>query len=364
MPSLHELLKAAVRRRASDLHLTPGRKPVYRIDGRLQVDEESDSLATEDMASIIRGALPAHLLASFETNHETDFSLNEEDAGRFRVNAFLSRNGPALAIRHVKDTIPDFDELHLPPVLKDLSGTAQGIVLVCGTTGSGKSTTLAAMIQHMNRTRKLRILTIEDPVEYLFQDDQSVISQREIGLDTRSFHQALKYVLRQDPDVIMIGEMRDADSFSAALSAAETGHLVLSTLHTATASQSIARILDFFGAEERTQMRLALADNLRAVIAQRLIPSTRGGVRPAVEIMLGTPAVRKQIHEGELDRLVLAIEAGRADGMQSFNQAIYDLIREGVITEQNGLGYASNPQALGMMLKGIRQDTTSRILTQ
>ena len=234
---------------------------------------------------------------------------------------------------------------------------------MCGTTGSGKSTTLAAMIQYINTNLNRRIITIEDPIEYVFDDKQSIVSQREVGLDTPSFRSALTNVMRQDPDVILIGEMRDSESFMAALAAAETGHLVFSTLHTGNASQSVNRILDFFPSSEREQIRKSLAATIRAVVCQRLIPAIQGGVVPAVEILVNTGTVRKLIEKNQLETLQAAIETGEDDGMQTFGQHIYHLIKDGVISEEDGMLRTDNPEALKMNLKGIFLSDSRRILS-
>ena len=233
---------------------------------------------------------------------------------------------------------------------------------MAGTTGSGKSTTLAAIIGDINQTQRCRIITVEDPVEYLFHDDQSVITQREVGLDTLSFQNALKHLMRQDPDVILIGEMRDRTSIRTALLAAETGHLVLSTIHAGSADLAIPRMLDVFPPEEQDQIRLGLAGNMYAIVCQRLVPDTQGGVVPAVEIMINTSTVRKLLEKNRLDVLGAAIETGAEDGMQNFNQAIYKLIKGGIITEKDGMRYATNPESLRMNLQGIFLDEGKRIL--
>jgi twitching motility protein PilT len=247
-------------------------------------------------------------------------------------------------------------------VLKDLASTPRGIVLVAGATGSGKSTTLACMLEHINGNFKKHIVTMEDPIEFVFEDNQSVIEQREVGLDTLSFHHALKHVLRQDPDIIMLGEMRDATSFMAAMSAADTGHLVLSTLHTTTASQSVTRIMDFFKADEREQVRRQLAGCLRAVICQRMAQTINGRMTPAVEIMINTPTVKKMIEENRLDKLAAAIETGTDDGMINFNQSLFKLVQEGKVSKEEALAKATNPQALEMNFKGIFLSEGKRIL--
>ncbi len=362
MSILRELLEQVVSLGASDLHLKPDSEPVFRIHGNL-VPADSPPLDVEKIRAIVDDILPQHLRRRYEIEHEADFSHQEKNVGRFRVNVFHCHAMPALVLRHVKTRIPSFEELNLPVVLKELAMLSSGIVLASGSTGCGKSTTLAALIDHINQNRRCRIITIEDPMEYIFEDKRSVISQREVGIDTMSFHAALKHVLRQDPDVIMIGEMRDAESFMAALSAAETGHLVFSTLHTATAGQAISRILDFFPSNERDQIRMALAANLRAVVCQRLVNAVRGGVVPAVEILRTTPTVRKILEKNHIEKIEAAIETGTDDGMQTFNQAIYNLIKGGVVTEEEGLLHATNPEALKMNLQGIFLDEARRILS-
>jgi twitching motility protein PilT len=266
-------------------------------------------------------------------------------------------------MRYVKTQVPSFEQLGLLPILKKIAESPRGIVLLAGSTGCGKSTTLAAMVEHINANFKRHIITLEDPIEFVFEDNQSVIEQREVGLDTLSFEAGLKHVLRQDPDVIMIGEMRDAVSFMAAMSAADTGHLVLSTLHTTTAGQSVTRILDFFKADEREQIRRQLAGTLQAVVCQRMAMTVNGTVTPALEIMINTGTVRKLIEENRLEKLGAAIETGLEDGMQNFNQALYTLVKERKITEKEALAKASNPQALEMNFKGIFLDEARRILS-
>ena len=237
-------------------------------------------------------------------------------------------------MRFVKTLVPSFEELGLLPQVRKIAEAPRGIVLVAGSTGCGKSTTLAAMVEHINSNFKKHLITLEDPIEYVFEDNQSIIEQREVGLDTLSFHHALTHVLRQDPDIIMIGEMRDAVSFTAAMSAADTGHLVLSTLHTTNAAQSISRILDFFKAEEREQIRRQLSGCMQAVVCQRMVTTVSGSVTPALEILINTPTVRKLMEENRLDKLSAAIETGTEDGMLSFNQALFQLVKDGKISRR------------------------------
>lgn len=362
MSSLHELLERAVLLGASDIHLTPDRPPVFRVHGSI-TDSNAPPMSVGDLLTVVQELIPTHQRKRFEIEHEVDFSLIEAGVGRFRVNVFLAGGLPNIALRHVKEVVPTFEDLHLPPILKKITQAQHGIVLACGASGCGKSTTLAAMIDHLNHTERLRILTIEDPVEYLFQDHLSVISQREVGLDTATYHSALTHLMRHDPDVVMIGEIRDRESVRAALRAAETGHLVFSTLHSGTAALASQRLLDMFEATEREPVRLALAQTLHAVFCQRLIPAVGGGVRPAVEILINTPIVRNLLIKNQLDKLPSAIETGGEDGMQSFNQAIYQLIRRGEITEADGLRHSDNPEALRMNLRGIFLDESRRILS-
>jgi len=361
MSQMFEFLKTAVDSGASDIHLKVQQKPVYRVNGTL-TPMGDHPLAHDELVAIVEDVLPPHLARRYEAEHEADFSLDHPDIGRFRVNVFHSQGSPCFTLRHVKTEIPTLEDLHLPPIIGKLAMSPRGIILAGGTTGSGKSTTLAAMINKINSTKRSRIITIEDPVEYMFEDKMSMISQREVGQDTLSFHAALKYVLRQDPDCIMVGEMRDADSFMAALSAADTGHLVFSTLHTDNAAQSIHRILDFFPANARDQIRNSLAANLRAVICQRLVPGIKYGVMPAIEVMINNSTVRKLLEKGQIDKLSAAVETGGDDGMQTFNQSILKHIKSGEVTEENGLRYASNPEALIMNLKGIDLGQERRII--
>lgn len=361
MSKLNAILETALRQDASDIHLMAGKRPVFRVHAMLR-ESELPVLSPDEMAGLVSEILPPHLSERFESQHEADFSLAVKGLGRFRVNLFVGSGVSNFVFRHVKSKIRTFEELYLPPVLKDLAASPRGIILAAGTTGSGKSTSLAAIINHINATERRRIITVEDPVEYVFEDQLSVISQREVGLDTMTFHAALKHILRQDPDVIMIGEMRDAESFMAALAASETGHLVLSTLHTGSASQAVPRILDFFPSSERDQLRMALADNLRAVFCQRLIPCLKGGVRPGVEIMINTSTIRKIIEKNVLEKLSVGIEVGTPDGMQTFDQAIYQLIKNGEISEDLGMEYATNKEALKMRLQGIVLSEENRIL--
>src|SRR3954452_4795992 len=362
MEMFHRILKTAVDGGASDVHLKIGTPVIFRINRQLVAIE--CPLPTEEWVNkVAKAVTPAHWVSRIDQEREADFSYFVPGIGRFRTNLFQQRGQWCLAMRFVKTNVPSFEELGLLEQIKKIAESPRGIVLVAGSTGSGKSTTLAAMIKHINANFKKHIITMEDPIEFVFEDNQCVCEQREVGLDTLSFHHALKHVLRQDPDIIMIGEMRDSTSFTAAMSAADTGHLILSTVHTTSASQSVNRILDFFKAEEREQIRRQLAGTLQAVVCQRMVATVAGGMTPAVEIMINTATVKKLIEENRLDKLPAAIETGVDDGMINFNQALFNLVKAGKVSEQEALSKASNPQALEMNFKGIFLDEGRRILS-
>ena len=362
MEIFHRILKTAVDGGASDVHVKIGTPIIFRINRQL-IAIECPFPTLEWMNSIVEQLTPAHLRKRVEQEREADFSYFVPSIGRFRTNLFQQRGQWCLAMRYVKTHVPSFEELGLLEQIKKIAESPRGIVLLAGSTGCGKSTTLAAMLEHINANFKKHVVTLEDPIEYVFEDNQCVIEQREVGLDTLSFHHALKHILRQDPDIIMIGEMRDSISFTSAMSAADTGHLVLSTLHTTNASQSISRILDFFKADEREQIRRQLAGTMQAVVCQRMVNTIAGSMTPALEIMINTSTVKKLIEENRLDKLAAAIETGIDDGMINFNQALFDLVKQGKVSEQEALSKATNPQALEMNFKGIFLDDGRRILT-
>jgi twitching motility protein PilT len=361
MEVFHKILNIAVQGGASDVHIKIGTPVIFRINRQL-VPIEAPTPTEDWVNNIVEKIVPKHAAKRLEEDREVDFSFYAPGVGRFRTNVFQQRGQWCLAMRYVKTNIPSFEELGLLPILKEIAISPRGIVLVSGSTGCGKSTTLAAMIQHINATQKKHIIALEDPIEFVFDDNQSVIEQREVGLDTLSFGEGLKHILRQDPDIIMIGEMRDATSFQAAMSAADTGHLVLSTLHTTTASQSVTRILDFFRADEREQIRRQIAGTLQAVVCQRMVNTIAGGVTPAIEIMINTGTVKKLIEENRLDKLAAAIETGTDEGMQNFNQALFQLVKDRKVSEKEALAKATNAQALEMNFKGIFLDEGRRIL--
>jgi twitching motility protein PilT len=358
---LHAILTEGVKAGASDVHIKQDAPVILRIARQL-VAMECPYPNAEWMEKVIAHMVPPHNKAKFEELRETDFSFYVPGIGRYRTNIYQQRGTFAIAMRHVKTKVPSFEELGLPLVIKKIAEAPRGIVLLAGTTGSGKSTTLAAMIEHINENFRRHIITLEDPIEYVFEDNQSVIEQREIGLDTQSFATGLRNMLREDPDVVMIGEMRDATSFAAAISAADTGHLVLTTVHTTNAAQSVLRVLDFFSAEEREQIRRQLAATLKAVICQRMVGTVDGGMTPAVEILINTPTVRKLIEDNRLETLPAAIETGLDDGMQNFNHHLLELVKSGKVTEKEALSKAANPQALEMNLRGIFLSQGARIL--
>lgn len=359
---LRILLMEMIKLEASDLHIKENRPPIFRIQGSL-VETDLPELSHQDVISMLNEIMNEQQKDHFFQTKESDFAFSLEDAGRFRTNVFYQRGKISAVLRYVKTHIPSFEELGLPGCLRDIALRRSGIIILSGATGNGKSTTLAAIIDHINNSTNKHIVTIEDPIEFVHKDKKSLINQREIGIDTESFGISLKHVLRQDPDVIMVGEMRDSSSFNAAVSAAETGHLVLTTLHTDTAPQCISRIMEFFPVEQRDEVRMRLAGTIEAVICQRLVPRSSGvGMVPAVEIMLGSPSVRKLIRENQIHRLRDAIETSKDIGMQTFNQALVKLVNSKQISEEKALAMSSNPEALKMNLKGIYLDESNRIL--
>lgn len=349
---LHDILMTGVQAGASDWHIRQDSTVGLRIDGTLgEVDFVTDG---EFLRTALQDAMSSALWDQYEKTGDADFALEEEDVGRFRVNLHKQRGLMSLTLRHVKGDVPPIQALGLPEIILNVADSPRGIIIVTGTTGSGKSTTMACMIEHMNATSGRHIVTIEDPIEYAYKDNKCIIEQREVGLDAISFESALMHVLRQDPDVIVIGEMRDRTTFETALAAAETGHLVMTTLHTQTAPQSLNRILDMYTQEERDAIRKGLSTTLRAIICQRLVPRASGkGVVPAVEVMINAPIVRKLISENRIDRISTAIEGGAEDGMMSFNQCLLELVNNGLITEESAMAASNNPQALQMNLSGI-----------
>lgn len=348
------LLQRAVQKDASDIHLKAGGPPCFRVDGEI-MPVDSHQLSQEEMSVILDVILSEEQKKVFLKKGEIDLAFHEKGLGRFRVNVFRQRGAVSIVMRRIKTRIPNFEELHLPPQVDRFARMMRGLVLVTGTTGSGKSTTLAAIVDYINSIRRCHVVTIEDPIEYIHQDRQSVINQREIGLDTYDFSSALKAVMRQDPDVILVGEMRDIETFQAAISASETGHLVFSTLHTTNVMQTIDRIIDLFPSNQHDQVRSQLSLNLKAIMCMRLLPrADQPGRVPACEIMFTNPAARMLIKENRIAQLEMAIQQGRDDGMQTFNDSLHDLLKNKLITLEEAVNVSDNPDELQMMMQGIR----------
>lgn len=352
--TLTELMRGALERNASDIHLKTGNPPIYRIDGHL-VRLEGDPLRDEDIVRMLQEIADPKDVAYFEKVKELDTSYVIEGLARFRVNACCDDGDTRIVLRTIPLAIQDVASLGLPPVLTRLSQLRNGLVLVTGVTGSGKSTTLAALIDAINTTRAVHVVTVEDPLEFVHEDKQAIITQREVGRDTLSFANALRGALRQDPDVILIGEMRDAETVKTALGSAETGHLVLSTLHTVDAVETLNRILDFFEPHQQPQIRKQLASVLRAVISQRLLPLKGGGRCAAVELLLGSRTVRDFIEQGKSFKDIVRLIQEGADqyGMQTFDMALYDLYQAGRIDAETALLHATSPKDLKLRIQGL-----------
>lgn len=348
---LDELLITAAKQNASDLHFAVGRRPTLRIDGVL-VPLQKEAILTPEMAEGIMNAfLTPEQQERLEKDKQVDFAYSYEDKMRFRVNVYRQRGYLAAALRLISSRIKSVDELSLPPILHDFTKLSQGFVLVVGPAGHGKSTTIAGLIDEVNHTRADHIITIEDPIEYLFTQDRSIISQREVGTDVPTFHAGLRTVLRQDPDVIMIGEMRDAASIATAMTAAETGHLVFSTLHTNSASQTIDRIIDSFPSEQQGQVTSQLAATLVAILSIRLLPRLSGGRVPAMEIMIVNPAIRNLIRERKVYQIDLVIETSLQEGMITLNRSMANLVKNKEVSLENAELYSLNPAELGILLE-------------
>jgi len=339
---LSSLLKEMMARGASDLHLVAGISPVFRIDGDLKVLGKRP-LTPEETRSLIYSAISAKKIAEFEKNHELDFSFGVSGLGRFRTNVHFQRGSIAAAIRCIPDRVPSLSELNLPPILAELALKEMGFILVTGPAGCGKSTTLAALVEIINEHRSAHIITLEDPLEYLHSHNKSVVEQREVGSDTFSFAESLKRCLRQDPDVVLIGEMRDLETIATAITAAETGHLVLTTLHTSDAPGAVDRIIDVFPSHQQSQIRTQLSSTLQAIIAQILLPrkGDKGRV-PAVELLIANSAVRNLIRTGKSHQLPTVMETGTQAGMQTMDQALKDLVDRDMVSYETAVVRARN----------------------
>lgn len=332
---IDEILTTAVKLQASDIHISVAVPPIVRINGQLQPLPGCERLLPEDTKDLVYQMLKDYQQEVFEDKGEIDFSYGVASLGRFRVNAYKQRGSVCAALRVIPTQVPDYQSLGLPEVVHSLAHRHQGLVLVTGPTGSGKSTTLASLIDIINRERECHIITLEDPIEYLHRHNRSVINQREIGLDSHSFAAALRASLRQDPDVILVGEMRDIETIGTALTAAETGHLVFATLHTNNAVGTVDRIIDVFPPHQQPQIRLQLASVLQAVIAQQLLPRADGKGRvAALEIMLATPAIRNLIREGKTHQIMSLIQTGGRVGMKSFDMAYKELLAQGLVARE------------------------------
>jgi twitching motility protein PilU len=354
---IRSLLKVMVDHEASDLYLTVDAPPVYRIHGSTQ-QTDAPPFANEQLEALALALMRGQQRSEFEEKREMNLALYYKEIGRFRVNIFRQRGNVGLVFRHIKAEIQTVDQLQLPPIMKDIAMTKRGLVLVVGATGSGKSSTLAAMIDHRNSVHPGHIITVEDPIEFVHQHKKSLMTQREVGFDTLNFQNALKNALRQAPDVILIGEIRDTETMEAAITFAETGHLCIGTLHSNNANQAIERIMNFFPQDRHAQIYLQLSLNLRAIISQRLIPSLDGRRVPALEIMLDTPRVKDLIKKAEVDTLKEAMEQGFEEGCQTFDRILFQLYKENRISLEQALINAdsANNLRLKVKLEGLKGD--------
>ena len=352
---IEQLLREMVNRKASDLHLRVGVPPVYRINGALQrlFDVRIDSAM---MDSFLDDIMNRDQKQRFEANKECDFAVGARDMGRFRVNVFRQRGSIAVVIRHIKAVIPPFEELHFPEVIRDLALTKRGLVLVTGTTGSGKSTTLASMIDYINHKESVNVITVEDPIEYLYKDNVAIISQREIGVDTLSYANALRAALRQDPDVLLVGEIRDLETMQIALTAADTGHMVFATIHTTNAVETIHRVLSMYPPHQHDEVRLLLAEVLAGIISLRLLPTKDGKGRvPAAEILVNTGAIKEYIQDkNKIDMVEQAVAEGHIQyHSQTFDQALLELYQNEQISLETAMNAATNRDDFDLKIRGI-----------
>ena len=353
--TLKQMLVEMLNRKASDLHIRVGVRPHIRVNGKLE-QIATEPITIESVEQIVGQILNEKQRERFARKNEMDLALSVAKLGRFRINLFRQRGTTGIAIRAVNTVVPSFEELNLPPVIKKLAGDHRGLIIITGTTGSGKSTTLAGMIEDMNATSSRNILTVEDPIEYVYRDKKCIIAQREVGGDTDTFATALRHAFRQDPDVILIGEVRDLETMSIALTAADTGHLVLTTLHTLNVVETLTRIISFFPPHQHQQIRLLLAGTLKAIVCQRLLPrSDMPGRVPALEILINSGAIKECILDADktIDITELLEQGGVQYGAQTFDQSIMKLHKQGIISFEEAMSNASNPDDLDLRLKGI-----------
>lgn len=349
---IDEILRMAYERKASDIHLTAGLPPMVRLDGEL-TPLPYQLVTPEDSQRLIYEILTDDQISKFENTHELDCSYTVKGLCRLRLNAYMQRNALAAALRVIPNRIPSFEELRLPVMIRELAKRSSGLILVTGPTGSGKSTTIASMLDDINETRTSHILTIEDPIEYLHKHKRCMVNQREMHADTYSFHGALRAVLREDPDIILVGELRDLETIEAALTLAETGHLVFGTLHTRNAPSTIDRIIDVFPADQQDQIRILLANTLEAVISQQLLPKLGGGRVAALEIMVGIPAIRNLIREGKTHQMYSIIETGSKDGMITMDKSLADHFRSGNVTFEECMMRAIDRETFARLGRGV-----------
>ncbi len=353
-PKMKALLEMMARHNATDLHLKSYSPPIFRVGG-LPRRMEAEALSPDEVERLVRSMMTDHQQNTFTEKGTLDFAVGIPGTGRYRVNVYRQRGTASVAIRRVRFDIPTIEDLHLPDGIKKMAELRMGLCVCAGITGSGKSTTLAAILNLINHSRRCHILTLEDPIEYLYRDEKAFVNQREVGIDVDSFSTALKYMVREDPDVILIGEMRDPETLETALIAAETGHLVFGTVHSGSAAQTIGRIMDFFPAHRHDQIRQLLYFTLKAVMVQMLLRGAKKDIPmvPALELMLVNPPIRKLIREGEDEKIADIIRSGKNEGMQDMNQSLVDLVKRKLITEQTAMECSPNPESLAMNLKGI-----------